>query len=158
MTTKKLTAAEQYAELKRQRSEVFIDAAFTNEALKNVPLFEVKCPSGMTFKCRKLDAAFAAASGNMPTSLATQLADETANTNGQPATELTAAQKAGIAAAALMVRYICVEPRLIVGDVGNHKNAISVDMLAMDDFAHLSQWAQSGGGAAEGLKTFRSKR
>jgi hypothetical protein len=48
MTTK-LSAAEQYARLKADRFESFIESSFSSEALKDTDLFEVKTPSGMTF-------------------------------------------------------------------------------------------------------------
>ena len=67
-------------------------------------------------------------------------------------------KRAGIQATARMVRYICVEPQLVIGEVGDRKNAISVELLTQEDFGALVDWAQSGGGEAPGLKTFRRKR
>lgn len=168
MTTKKeLTAAEKYAKLKSDAVEAFLEASFSNEALKGVDLYEVKCPSGMTFKCRRLDARYQANAGQMPMAVTASMLsardgyitpeeqDQAAQKSFDAMTPTE--QRAAIQASAQMVRYIVVEPRLIVGDIGNQTNAISVDMLTMDDFTFLSKWA-GGGVAAEGLKTFRRKR
>jgi hypothetical protein len=66
-------------------------------------------------------------------------------------------QRSMIQATAQMVRFIAVSPRLVLGEVNGHKDAISVDALTMSDFKCLSKWAE-GGDAAPGLKTFRHKR
>lgn len=156
-----LTAAEQYARLKADRFEAFIEASFSDEALKGVDLYEVKGDSGMTFKCRKLDAAFAANTGQMPMALTESLITQGRQSDADLAgrfNEMSDVEKrANLQATAAMVRYVCVEPRLVIGEVGDQKNAISVDMLTMDDFRVLVEWAK-GGDAASGLKTFRRKR
>lgn len=162
--TKELTAAQQYARLQADNFEAFIESSFTDEALKGVQLYEVKADSGMVFKCRKLDRLFMTQTGSMPMALTEQavMAEEGGIDKAKAATIFAkmspAERRSAIAATARMVRYICVEPRLIIGDVGDAKNAISVDALTMDDFNALAEWAQSGGGEAPGLKTFRRKR
>lgn len=162
--TNELTAAEQYARLKAERFDAFLDASFSDEALKGVDLFEVKVESGMVFKCRRLDETFMANTGSMPMALTEQIvmADSGKTDAGDAQATFNkmspAEKRASIAAAAQMVRYVCVEPRLIIGDVNGHRNAISVDALTMEDFKDLAEWAQSGGGEAPGLKTFRRKR
>jgi hypothetical protein len=159
------TAAEKYARLKEESFESFINESFSEESLKGVELFEVKCPSGMTFKCRKVDQTYLQHSGNLPMSLSSEVMS--GNPDLTPDERQSEAetnflhmskskQLAAVKAAASIVRYITVEPRLVIGDVNGHKNAISVDDLTMSDFNHLASW--SGGGAAEGLKTFRRKR
>lgn len=164
MTTE-MSAAEQYARLKAEQFETFINGSFTDDALKGVELFEVKADSGMVFKCRRLDQAFVDNAMMMPMALSEQVAsamgkDKPSKTqaaerwNKMSETERIAATQA----AARMVRYVCVEPRIIVGDVGNQRNAISADALTMADFGVLASWAQNGGDAAAGLKTFRRKR
>ena len=156
-----LSAAEQYARLKADRFEAFIEASFSNEALKGVDLYEVKTPSGMTFKCRRLDAAFAANTGQMPMALTESLITQSRQSDAELAgrfNEMSDIEKrANLQATAAMVRYVCVEPRLVVGEVGDQKDAISVDLLTMDDFRILVEWAK-GGDAASGLKPFRRKR
>lgn len=157
-----LTAAEHYAQLKEKKFEDFIEQSFSEDALKDVPLFEVKCPSGMPFKCRKIDLAFQQQTGNLPMALSEQMmssakSDDESNMKAwllMPEQQ----KRAAIEASARMVRYICVKPRLIIGEVNGHKNAISTDSLTVEDFGHLAKWAQSGGDVAEGLKTFRRKR
>lgn len=166
-----LSAAEQYARLKAAKFEAFLDASFTNEALKNAQLFEVKCPSGMVFKCRKPDQAFMANTGTMPMALTETLINvEADDAKGMSAEEKKDAAKeryrlmpvaerlANLKATAQMVRYICVEPRLVMDAVGNRKNALCVDDLTHEDFKILADWANGGGDEAEGLKTFRRKR
>ena len=161
MSTTAISAAEQYARLKADRFEAFIEASFSDEALKGVDLYEVKTPSGMPFKCRRLDAAFAANTGQMPMALTESLitlgstSDETLAGRFNEMSDVE--KRANLQATAAMVRYICVEPRLVVGEVGDRQNAISVDLLTMDDFRVLVAWAK-GGDAASGLKTFRTKR
>ena len=162
MTTK-LTAAQEYAKRKSDQYEAFLENSFSKESLKGVELFEVKCPSEMTFKCRRLDAAFAANTGSMPMALSEQLLNASTEMDETSRTEAfnqmsVAEQRASIQIAAQMVRYVSVEPRIIVGDVGNRTDAISSDALTMADFKCLAEWAQTGGGEAPGLKTFRKRR
>lgn len=162
MSTQVLSAAEQYARLKADRFEAFIEASFSNEALKGVDLYEVKTPSGMTFKCRRLDAAFAANTGQMPMALTESMITGPGKTEAERVEKFNKMsdleKRAGIQATARMVRYICVEPQLVIGEVGDRTNAISVELLTQEDFGALVDWAQSGGGEAPGLKTFRRKR
>lgn len=159
-----MTAAEQYAELKEKKFEAFIEQSFSKEALKDVPLFEITLPSGMPIKCRKLDLPYIQQSGSMPMALSEQMVSATSKQDSDAADaerwNLMPEQekRATLESAAKMVRYICVEPRLIIGEVNGHKNAISVASLTMEDFGHLARWAKLGGDAAEGLKTFRRKR
>ena len=162
---KELSASEQYAQLKAKQFDEFLQASFSDDALQNTELFEVKVPSGMRFKCRRLDQAFMSNTGLMPMALTeTYIAsqsDEGLDDKAKAAAQQArfqqmseAEQRANIQATAGMVRYICVEPRIVVGDVGNQRNAISSEMLTVADFNYLSEWA-SGGEAAVGLKTFR---
>lgn len=159
------SAAERYADLKQQRFESWLATTFTDEALNGVDLFEVKCPSGMVFKCRRLTKEYLANAGQIPMVLSAQVLTASPDrklTTDQQQAEFEAMRPeerlAAMQASAQAVRYCVVEPRLVVGAVNGHKNAISADDLTMEDFAHLSKWAQGGGDAAEGLKTFRSKR
>lgn len=160
------TAAEQYARIKETTFESFLDASFSNDSLKGVDLFEVKAPSGMVFKCRKLDVAYASNAGAMPMVLSEQMLLSQAKDKAEDAVDpvdavskMTSMElRANMQLSAQMVRYVCIEPRLIIGEVNGHKNAISVDALTMADFGHLASWAQSGGGGADSLKTFRKRR
>lgn len=159
------SASQQYAQLKEQQMEAFLQASFSDEALKDVPLYEVKCPSGMTFKCRKIDGRFQANAGQMPLAVTSSMltsrgGDVTPAQQEQAYAEQFASmtateQRAAIQASCQLLRYIAVEPRLVVGEGG--ANSISVDLLTMADFNYLSKWA-AGGDVAEGLKTFRRKR
>ena len=168
---KQPTAAEQYARLKADRFEAFLDASFSDEALKGVDLFEVKVDSGMVFKCRRPDTAFMANTGQMPMALTETLINvEADDANGLDADEKAAAAEsryremspgeriANLKATAQLVRYICVEPRLVLDAVGNRNNALCVNDLTQLDFKILAEWASGGGDAAQGLKTFRRKR
>lgn len=156
------TAAQKYAALQDKSFEKFLTDSFSKEALKGIDLFEVKAPSGMVFKCRRLDMSFFEHSSTMPLALSAIVAehqeglqtteDKIAAFQNMPVSE----QRKAIQTAARMIRYITVEPRLIIGEVNGHKNAISTDNLSMKDFNCLAEWA-NGGTAAEGLKTFRSK-
>jgi hypothetical protein len=170
MTTQKLTAAQEYAKLKADQFEAFLENSFTNESLKGVPLFEVKTAgpgcTGLTVKCRKLDAAYAAQTGSMPMSLAEAMINGVSDDNAAPDDEAMQAaflkqtaeeRRANILETIKMIAYICVEPR-IVEHVGNRTNAIAVNDLAVADVKFLAEWAKTGGGEAPGLKTFRSKR
>ncbi len=162
-----LSAAEEYAKLKAGQFEDLLQASFSDDALQNTELFEIKTPSGMRFKCRRLDAEFMAGTGLMPMALTEAYIagqeqgdpDERKALAAQRFNQMSATEKrASIQATAQMVRYICVEPRLIVGEVADQRNAISVDVLTVADFNYLAEWASDGGGAARGLKTFRRKR
>lgn len=168
MTTK-LTAAEKYQQLKNDQFQTFLDGSFSAAALKGVQLFEVKCPSGQVFKCRRPDAAYAAQTGSMPMSLAEAMLAETVDAKPEQTEEEKAAaemeafrsqsveeRRANITETIKLVAYICVEPR-IVEKVGNRTDAISISALQVADVKHLGKWA-TGGGEAPGLKTFRSKR
>jgi len=160
MTT--LSAAEQYARLKADRFEAFMEASFSEEALKDVQLYDVPTPSGQVFKCRKVDSAFVTNTGKLPMVLSQSLITQGKKVSKDEAAKRFAEmseteQRAHMQATAAMVRYLCIEPRLVLGDVGNRQNAISVDMLTRDDFAAIVDWAE-GGDAVSGLKTFRRKR
>lgn len=163
-----MTAAEKYATLKESAFEAFLEASFSKEALKGVPLYEVKLPIGLTIKCRKLDAAYGA-NTQMPITLTALVLDgkqhdpllspeaEEAENEKRFHAMTPMQQRAAIEASVNQVRYIAVSPRLVAGDVGDRKDAISADLLTMKDFNVLTRWAQ-GGDAAQGLKTFRRKR
>lgn len=157
-----LTVAEQYAQLKEKQFETFLQSSFAAPVLKKAQLFEVKVPSGMIFKCRKLTADYFSNAGSLPMALSNQMIASDV-TEKPDAVKLfnsmsSVEKRANVQASAQMVRFICVEPRLIVGEVNGHKNAISVDMLTMADFGHLTTWASNGGDSALGLQTFRRKR
>jgi hypothetical protein len=161
------TAAERYERLKRDQFESFLNESFSAEALKDVQLYEVKAPSGMVFKCRLLDVAFHTNSGSLPLSMMERaVLGGDAEAGDEAAAETFASMSnpekvAAIQTTARMVQYVAVEPRLIVGEVNGHKNALSVDALTMSDFTCLVQWAKTGtegGNAAPGLKTFRTRR
>lgn len=161
--TDKLTAAEEYAEIKRARFEKFLEDSFSAENLKGVDLYEVKCPSGMTFKCRRATEQLAAAAGQLPMALSSQFIgsqsgqkltpeEEEKQWNAMPVAE----REASLLATGRIVRFIAVSPRIVL-ELNGHRDAILGDALTIDDFKYLANWAK-GGDAAEGLKTFRRKR
>ncbi len=164
MTTKKTESwADKFARAKKDQFEEFLEESFSDEALKDVELFEVKV-AGLPFKCRRLDQEFIANSGVMPMSLTEQIVMNEADTVAavdpeERWSEMSPAERRNaLVATARIVRYICVEPRVIVGDVGNRQNAISSDALSFADVNTLVSWAKDGGGASSGVKTFRRKR
>lgn len=151
------SAAEQYARLKQERFDNFLEPTFSEAALKDVQLYETTCPSGMKFKYRPLDVTYAAAGGMMPMILSSQMA-QAASGESVAVKEPTGGEiMANMQANAQMVRYCCIEPRIVVGSVNGHKNAISANDLTFEDVGHLIQII-AGGDGAERLKTFRRKR
>ena len=158
------TAAQVYERLADAQFEAFLDESFSEDSLKDVPLYEVKVPSGMKFKCRAVGREFFTQAGVLPLSLmeygiAGAASDEEVESTfaSMPA----AAQRQAIKVTSQMIRYACVEPRLILGTVNGHRNAISVDMVRIPDYKHLADWAKAqteGGKAAPGLRTFRKRR
>lgn len=165
MAVKQKSAAEQYAELKQNRFDSWLATTFTDDALKNVELFEVKCPSGMVFKCRRLDVEYAANAGQTPMLLSAQALSANDGGSLDPNAQLAAFEKmspeekmAAMRVMAQMVRFAAIQPCLVVGPVNGQKNAISVDDLTMEDFGALAGWCQNGGEAASAARTFRRKR
>ena len=161
MTVKTETAAETYARLKEQQFETALEQSFSNDALKGVQLYEHKVPSGMVFKVRDIDMSFVGIAGSMPMALSEQML--MAQASDAPAapdvSKMSAMQlRANIQTNARIVRYMCVEPRIIIGEVNGHKNAISADLLTTADFGSLIARAQGGGNELNRLKTFRRKR
>ncbi len=160
------TWAEKYAKAKADEFEQFLEASFSESALKDVQLYEV--PVGaLRFKCRTLDAAFMAATGMMPTMLTEEVMNaEAADLASDPEfaaevqdklNEATPDERfARMQAADRVIRYICVEPRVIAGDIGNHRNAIP--SVTLSDAKTLVSWASGAGGEAARVKAFRQKR
>lgn len=154
------TVAEEYAELKEKQFDQWLEQSFSESALKDVQLYEHKVPSGFTFKIRNVGMDFYAAMGTMPAALMETMLTAEAE-GGEPKIEdLTPQQiRANIQTNTQVVRYMCVEPRVLVGEVNGHKNAISFGAITMADFGSLVERAKQGGDAAvSGLKTFRRKR
>lgn len=162
--TKTETAAEQYARLKSDHFQNFIDESFSEQALADVQLYEVKVPSGMVFKCRKVGLEFFRNAGSLPLSFMDQVAkaDRSEAENVEVFNRMSTAEKiAAIQQTYRMVMYACVEPRLIAGEVNGHKNALPLYQLTNADFEGLAKWTKEqneGGAAAPGLKTFRRRR
>lgn len=160
------TAAQQYERLKEQQFENFLNESFSNDRLKDVPLFEVKVPSGMVFKCRAVDREFFSQAGILPLSLMELQLDGDEEPSDEAAAQKwkamsTSERVQAIRATSQMIRFMCVEPRLILGAVNGHRNAINVDAVTQGDYKHLADWAKQqseGGKAAPGLRTFRKRR
>ncbi len=154
------TAAEKYAAGVQKQFDDWLESTFSKQALRRVPLFEHTVPSGMTFKVRNLSNEFNAQVGSMPLGLTEAVLGRGEDVDpeeffnqAKPAEQATM-----IALVAKQIRFICVEPRLIVGEVNGHRNAISTDRLTIEDFNSLAKRAQAGGDAAKGLRTFRKPR
>lgn len=149
-----MTAAEEYAALKQKRFDDFLEPTFSADFLKGTQLYETKCPSGMVFKYRLLDEKYAAAGGMMPLVVSSQVAARRA---GETVEATPAEELANLRASAQMIRYGCVEPRIVVGAVNGHKKAISCNDLTAEDFNHLITTI-AGGDGADRLKTFRKRQ
>lgn len=155
------TAEEKYALLKATAFEKFLDASFTADALKGVELFEIKAPSGMPFKVRRLDQSYVTNAGSLPMALTAEIAvsmgEEVQDTASVFAKMTPGERRVSMQASLQMIRFICVEPRVVIGDVSGQKNALAFGAMTTADFGFLANWAQ-GGNEAAGLKTFRRKR
>lgn len=158
---KQLTAAEQYEQLKAEQFKRFLDESFSEESLKDVQLYEVPCPSGMTFKCRPVGLDFLRQSGTVPLDFVQSIVGKQADVE-RAFEAMNKAEKAeAIHATSQIVLYVAVEPRIILGVINGHRNAISTTQLTMGDYEAIAVWAKNfaeGGGSAAGLKSFRRKR
>lgn len=138
------TAAERYRRIKKEK-----EAA---EALH-----DVTCPSGMVFKCRSVTIPFLAMSGILPlhlVELMSQASENGAATAEQAFATLPVREKLqSIEFAAKLVKYVCVEPRIV--ETPTEPNDISQDEVLLEDFNHIVSWAMKGGTEAAGLETFR---
>lgn len=170
---KELTAEQRYAAAIEKQFEEWLEASFTDEALKDVELFEHTVPSGITFKVRNITPEFFALSGGVPLGeLSEAVIGKASDPEDLDLTEKQLAAKLEQEFNALsadeklrrmqqtsrQIRYICVEPRIVL-DAGGHKNAIPSSKISIPDFNSLAVRANPMGGAtAQGLRTFRRKR
>jgi hypothetical protein len=145
MTAAKMeTAAERYRRkrIERQRSE----------------LVDVTCPSGDIFKCRAVTVPFLVTSGILPlhlVELMTQAAADGSVTPEKAFESLPVREKIqSIEFAAKLVKYVCVEPRIV--ETPTEPNDLAQDELDLDDFNYIVTWAMTGGAEAAGLDTFRT--
>lgn len=172
MTTKPAKTEQQlYDEAVEQQFETWLEESHTKEALKGVPLYEHKLPSGRIFKVRNLSPEFLIQSGAVPVG---DLSNDVLKK--EPLEALTPEQRQQKAVEAYekltdeerleqartvarQIRYICVEPRVSMGPVNGHRNAVQLSRLSTPDFGSLAARSNPMGGAsAHGLRTFRKKR
>lgn len=162
-----LTAAQLYEQAADEQFEKWLEDSFSSATLKGVPLYEHKLPqTGIVIKVRNLSNEFLVQSGAVPmgdisNAVLEEADDLTPEEQAKKAADEFEAMPAieklrRMKAVTRQMRYICVEPRLIVGEVNGHKNAISVSQLRGADFNSLAQRSNPMGGAAvSGLRTFR---
>ncbi len=135
------TAAERYRRLKADRQ---------------VETFDFTSPSGMTWKLRKPDLQQFIASGLLPLELTAKMVK---------------AQKQGVAIESVveqlnldeqvkliqfnsaLVKYCAVDPRIV--ETPTSGDEIAYIEVERDDYEAILAWANSGGGEATGLETFR---
>lgn len=137
------TAAEKYRRIRAEK-----ESAET--------LHDVECPSGMTFKCRRPTIAFWVTSGILPLHLVEMMtkASEKGVSAEDAFNSMPVREKLqSIEFAAKVVKYVCIEPRIVEHVV--EPNDISQDEVMLDDFNYLVTWAMHGGDEAERLETFR---
>jgi hypothetical protein len=143
MAKKLETAADKYRRIK-------------NELLGKEELFDVECPSGMVFKCRRPNLAQFVTSGVLPMSLAGKLKE--AAEQGSPEEVFQSLewqdQAKALEFSSKLVRYVCVSPK-IVENPQPGKDEIGYDELELSDYTAIAQWATPGGGEAGSLETFR---
>lgn len=169
---KEKTAQERYDEAVERHFEAWLEQSFSREALKGVPLYELKLPlTGIVFKVRNLSNEFLVQSGAVAVG---NLSADVLNT--KPIEHLTPEERqqraeeeyaklsdeeklAQTVTVVRQIRYICVEPRVVMGPVNGHKNAVSITKITGQDFTTLAERSNPmRGDAAPGLKTFRAKR
>lgn len=140
------TAAERYRRIAREKAQ-------------SEQLFDVECPSGMVFKCRRASMDVWVSLGIMPMNLVekmTTAAEEGKLSNEEIFASLPIHEKLqSIDAAAKMLRYVCVEPRIV--DAVKEPNDITQDEMLLEDINHIVAWASRGGDAAAGLESFRNE-
>lgn len=150
MGNKKPSARERYAEIKRQQAQ----AELAKPVDENTPLFDFTAPSGMEFKLRRPRMDLFLNMGTLPTALAgnVDLKDKAAAV--QAFQELPDDKKARqIELAASIVRYICVDPKIV--DDPKADNEISPDDVTLEDFNALCEWSGTGGDEATRAANFR---
>lgn len=142
MAKKLETAAERYRRIKA-------------ELLGKEELFDVPCPSGMVFKCRRPNLAQFVTSGALPMSLAGKLKDIDGSGEADSFNSLDwQDQVKTIEFSNKIVRHICVSPKLVENPQPG-KDEIGYDELELIDYTALVQWAMPGGGGVENLDSFR---
>jgi hypothetical protein len=140
------TAAERYRRIKKER-----------EAKET--LFDVECPSGMTFKCRRPRMEVYAMSGVLPMSLVEKMVKaQAAGKSSQEAfSELPIEdQIETVRFAGKLLKFVTVEPR-IVEEVKDPAMEISADEVELDDAQFLIGWAMKGGAEAAAAESFRTE-
>lgn len=140
------TAAQRYRRIKEERHAAD-------------ELHDVTCPSGMVFKCRTVSIDFLVSGGILPLSLVQKMSEAEGKGDVSPEQvflQLPLKEKLqSIDAAAKLLRYVCVEPRIV--DDATGPNDIRQDEVEPDDFNHIVEWATKGGVEAARLATFRVK-
>lgn len=166
----KVTAADTYAALVEKQFEEWLESTFSKQALKGVELYEHKTPTGQVFKVRGITQEFLIQCGGSASSFLNPHVLSKAPAP-DPVTDAKSAQEAfekmtpeeqleGFARVSKAMRFMCVEPRIVLEPNGQ-ANCIPADKITLGDYNSLAEMvgkAFTGGGAALGLKTFRKKR
>lgn len=165
-----LTAEQQYSALVEQQFEQWLNDSFSKTTLKGVELFEHTTPTGMKFKVRGITQEFliqcggSAASFLNPHVLAegdkTDLINDPKKAQEAFEKMSTQEQMEGFARVSKAMRFMCVEPRIVLEPNGQ-ANCIPANKITIGDYNSLAELvgkAFTGGNAALGLKTFRKKR
>jgi hypothetical protein len=130
-----------------------------NKAARAEKTFEVELPSGNKFLLRDPNLQMFVVSGALPLGVAEKMeaARAEGKTDEQAFKMLSPKEQiASINFATKLVRYICVSPKIV--DNPQTDDEIAPEELLPEDFSFLVQWAQSGGGEAEKLNSFRPQR
>lgn len=118
-------------------------------------LFDVECPSGMIFKCRRPNLAQFITSGVLPMSLASKLQEAAKDGDAEMWKTLDwQDQVKTIEFTNKLVRYVVVSPKIVEFPQAG-KDEIGYDELELIDYNALVKWASPGGGEAENLENFR---
>lgn len=140
------TAAERYRRIAREKA-------------KSEELFDVACPSGMVFRCRKISKDLLVSLGILPLNLVEAMTNASEQGNLSPEdifASLPIREKLqSIDAAQKILRYVCVEPRIV--DQVKEPNDITQDEMLLEDINTIVAWASNGGDEAARLETFRNE-
>jgi len=137
------TAAERYRRLKADRQ---------------VETFDFTSPSGMTWKLRKPNLALFIASGQLPLDVTAKLlrSQQEGKSLGEAAATLNVDEQIDlIAFTSALVEYCAVSPQIVQNPTGDDQLAFKE--VELDDYNAIVAWANSGGGEADSLNSFRQE-
>lgn len=131
-------------------------AAYRKTAAGRVVTKEVELPSGAVFLLRIPNLEAFTVAGVLPVTLTAKMT--AAQRSGQSAEDAfkdlpVEEQEKAFAFARKLLMHICIDPRLVDGDPQDGE--LALDELDKEDLRFLSEWANSGGGAAGSVAPFR---